>query len=454
MYRFLKMQVYVSALLSIVPFLKPEDRSIAALLWLPKLLAGALSTIVGITGGVGAVVGLIRRDWKLAGAGFLGAGLAARFLREIPAPEGPFEAAFGADWADRVPDALRLPATEQVPAIEQVPATKQVPAAQRAQRRARRWSLPAGAPGDAQLQRDVVYGQSPASGRALLADLWQPPAGTPRTGLGVIYVHGGAWRIGDKDMGTRTFFRRLAGLGHTILDISYTLWPEADLPTMVTEVKQAIVWLKENGPAHGVDGERIVLMGGSAGGHLALLAAYTPDHPAFQPAPDAGDTSVHGVVAYYPAVDFLTMPIQGGPRQPASHGVFDKVADAMMERLFRLYAEDVEARVGGAIRFDNFAAALLGGRADEIPDTYRLLSPIYHVGAHCPPTLLLQGSDDVFGLTPGVRRLHKVLEEAAIPTVLVEYPHSDHGFDLILPQVSPLAKAATLDVARFLALLA
>jgi len=430
MYRFLRIQVYVSALLSIVPFLKPADRSIAALLWLPKLLAGALSTIVGITGAVGAVLGLVRRDWKLAGAGIVGAGLAAKFLGDIPAAEDEFEAAFGADWPERVPEAIQP------------------------QPRSRRWSLPAGAPGDAQFQRNVVYGQSPASGRALLADLWQPPDGTPRTGLGVIYVHGGAWRIGDKDMGTRTFFRRLAGLGHTILDISYTLWPEADLPTMVTEVKQAILWLKENGPAHGVDGERIVLMGGSAGGHLALMAAYTPDHPAFQPAPDAGDTSVHGVVAHYPAVDFLTMPIQGGPRQPSSPGVFDKVADAMMERLFRLYAEDVEARVGGAISFDNFAAALLGGRADEIPDTYRLLSPIYHVGAHCPPTLLLQGSDDVFGLTPGVRRLHQVLREASIPAVLVEYPHSDHGFDLILPQVSPLAKAATLDVARFLALLA
>jgi len=54
---FVKMQVYLSALLSIVPFVKPKDRSAATLLWLPKLMAGALSPILGIVGGVGAVLG-------------------------------------------------------------------------------------------------------------------------------------------------------------------------------------------------------------------------------------------------------------------------------------------------------------------------------------------------------------------------------------------------------------
>jgi acetyl esterase/lipase len=418
---FLKMQVYLSALLGVAPFVRTEDRSLAALLWLPKLLAGALSPILGILGSLGAVLGLTRRDWKLAGAGFLGVGLAARYLRDIPVADGQFEAAFGAD---------------------------------RTGQWTRRRSLPAGEPGDAQFQRNLVYGHNPASGKALLADLWQPHSDTPRTGLGVLYIHGGGWRIGTKDMATRTFFRRLTGQGHVILDIAYTLWPEADLPAMVVEVKQAIHWLKENAPSHGVDPERIVLMGGSAGAHLALLAAYTPNHPAFQPASDAGDTSVRGVVAFYPPVDFLTMSLQGGHGAPSAHSFLDKAASAMLDRLFLLHAEDIEAKVGRKVGFDNFVTALLGGSADEIPEIYRLLSPIYHVGGHCPPTLLLHGSDDVFGLTPGVRRLYRALQETDVPAILVEFPHTDHGFDLILPQVSPVARAATQDVARFLALLA
>ncbi|HSJ58266.1 MAG TPA: alpha/beta hydrolase [Anaerolineae bacterium] len=406
--------VYLSALLSLVPFVRTEDRALATLFWFPRLLAGALSPVLGLTGATGAVVGLLRRDWKLAAAGTLGAVLSARYLRDIPAPCGELDSALGPAGPAQPP-------------------------------------LPATAHGDVRFQRDLVYGRNPESGKPLLADLWQPPDGAPRSGLGILYVHGGAWRIGSKDMQTRTFFRRLTAQGHVILDIAYTLWPEAGLHTMVVEVKQAILWLKANAAAYGVDPERIVLMGGSAGAHLALLAAYTPNHPAFQPARKAGDTAVHSVVAFYPPVDFLDTSFQGGQDAPAAHGGLDRVGRGMMKRLFSLDAEDVEDKVGRHVGFDDFMTALLGGSPDEIPDTYRLLSPIYHVGDHCPPTLLVHGSDDVFGLTPGVHRLHRALQEVDVPVVLVEFPHTDHGFDLILPQISPVAMAATRDVIRFLA---
>ena len=96
---------------------------------------------------------------------------------------------------------------------------------------------------------------------------------------------------------------------------------------------------------------------------------------------------------------------------------------------------------------------MLGGSAAEIPETYKLLSPIMHVGSHCPPTLLLQGADDVFELAPGVREIQARLREAGVPVVWVEFPHTEHGFDLIAPQISPVAQAATYDVERFLAML-
>jgi len=389
-------------------------------------VAGALSPLLGIIGGVGALLGLVRRDGKVMAAGLLGAGLVARYLRDIPTAEGQFEAAFGPDWAERLPEALR----------------------------ARRGPWPARAPQGAQVQRNLVYGQDPGSGKALRADLWLPGPGTAPSGLGAIYAHGSGWRVGAKDLGTRPFFRRLTNQGHVVLDIDYTLWPEADVATMVREVKQAILWLKENGPAHSVDPGRIVLMGGSAGAHLALLAAYEPDHPAFQPAPDAGDTAVCGVVAFYPPVDFLDLTAHREAPVPSAPGVLGRTAEAMMGRIFMLHAPDVVAAYGAEVDLENSLPALLGGSPDEIPETYRLLSPLYHVGDHCPPTLLLQGSDDVFGLTPGVRRLYAALQEVGVPSLLVEFPHCDHAFDLVLPQLSPVAQVATRDVERFLALLA
>jgi acetyl esterase/lipase len=114
-----------------------------------------------------------------------------------------------------------------------------------------------------------------------------------------------------------------------------------------------------------------------------------------------------------------------------------------------LHSGDLESDL--ALR--DLLPAILGGKPEEIAETYRLLSPLSHVGPHCPPTLLLHGSDDVFALTPGVRRLHQDLCSVGARSVLVEFPHTDHAFDLVLPAMSPVAQAATYDVERFLALL-
>jgi acetyl esterase/lipase len=65
----------------------------------------------------------------------------------------------------------------------------------------------------------------------------------------------------------------------------------------------------------------------------------------------------------------------------------------------------------------------------------------------------LQGTDDVFDLAPGVRELHAKLSEAQVPVVYVEFPHTEHAFDLMAPQISPVAQAAYYDVERFLAML-
>ena len=421
MKRLLPVLTIVSALLGAVALIRPRTFAGRVLVWLPKLLGGALSPITGLIGTLAALVGLAHRDWKLAGAGLLGAGLAARLLADLPDVDLAL-----ADLPESGGEGLALSRHGRTsPALVS--------------------ARPYGRTGNAGFERDLPFGQNPESGEALRADLWRPWTRLP-SGLGLIYAHGSGWRVGDKDLFTRPFFRRLAAQGHLVLDIAYSLWPTASLPSMVNEVNQAILWLKENGPAYGVSPDRIVLMGGSAGGHLALLAAYTPGHPAFRPAGAVGDTSVHGVVAFYPPVDLLGLQDQGGDSAPSSSGLVDRISQAVLNRLFMIQNEGDPDK-----QFDNFVAEMLGGTAAEIPDTYRLLSPIYHVGTHCPPTLLLQGSDDVFGLAPGVRRLHERLRAAGVPSALLEFPHTEHGFDLLLPRISPMTRAATRGVEQFLA---
>jgi acetyl esterase/lipase len=424
----IKILTFISTLHSLLPFLKPKDRSLKTLLWIPKLMAGTFSPIHAIICGLGALAGLVRRDWKLASVGLIGAGLAAKYIEDIPESEVQFERAFGIDWEQKIPtwlEPLMLPV---------------------------RFSLPAQTVGEVQFQQDIVLGQKPKNRNDLLADLWLPNPEATRSGLGLIYMHGSGWRVGDKDLGTRPFFKRLASQGHIVLDVAYSLWPEADLPTMVMELNQAISWMKVNAPKFEINPEKIVLMGGSAGAHLALLAAYAPAESAFQLPENLGDTTVSAVIAYYPPVDLLALqkPFEEYAKQSTPQ-FLEKAADGMIQVLFQLN-NDFMTVDGNKMSHHNMIAEMLGGGSDKIPETYRLLSPITHVDSNCPPTLLLQGTDDLFGLAPGVRELQDKLKKAGVPVVWIEFPHTEHAFDLAFPQFSPAAQAATYDVERFLAM--
>jgi acetyl esterase/lipase len=420
----LKLFTYLTAISGALLFIRPKDTAINTLLWFPKMISGAISPILGITGIMGALLGLIRRDWKLTGVGLLGAGFAARFIADLPASGNQFTEAFGPDWQARLNPDLQGSAVMGRSLIPQ---------------------------GEIEFKQDLVIGSKPKSGKPFLVDVWQPRQGAPRSGLGIIYAHGSGWRVGDKDMLTKPFFRRLVGDGHVVIDIAYTLFPEAEIPTMVSEVNQAVLWLKENAEMYELNPDRIVLMGGSAGAHLALLAAYNPGRAEFQPVFATGDTTVRGVVAFYPAVDIMGMYSQIRHDTPSQPRPIDKLADALFNRVFEVPRDPSTKDIGSGI--DNYLVDILGGTPDEIPEVYELCSPIEHINQTCPPTLLIQDSDDVFGLTPHVRRFHQALQEAGVPVIYIEYPHTEHGFDLILPQISPAAQAATLEVKRFLALL-
>ena len=277
----LRLASVATALLGALTVADLKYRTSGIVLWPLKLLACAVAPLVALIGAALALAGLKRRDPLAAGFGLLGALASIRYVTQSVAPHPGFEQAFEPGWQERIP------------------------AAQRERFLARRWTPILPAPPRGVCQRNVVYGVNPETGQDLLADLWLPPADQARSGLGVIYVHGGAWRLGTKDMGTRPFFRRLAGQGHVVMDIDYTLAPATDVPGMVGDVKRALIWLKQNAAAYGVNPERIVLIGGSAGGHLALLAAYTPNDAALQPDGSTVDTSVRAVVSFYGPTDFL-----------------------------------------------------------------------------------------------------------------------------------------------------
>jgi acetyl esterase/lipase len=386
----------------------------------PKILILALSpywAIIGITGIVlGGVYQAIEGTYQAIGAipiGVVGAILLFWYIWGCTRNHKGFENAFGADWFDHVqPEQARFMLK-------------------------RRWSLfvklkKAPKPS---WERDVPFWTIPGTDRQLLCDIWSPSNGKV-SGLAYIYYHGSGWGSLDKDYFTRPIFSHLVAQGHVVMDVAYRLVPEVDIYGMIGDVKRAIAWMKDNTKHYGVDPEKIVLGGSSAGGHLALLAGYTPEHPELTPEElKEVDLSVRGIVAIYGSTDLVMgWNRYNLPSDIALVPVGTKPADQGM----------------------NFAGRvdiLLGGRPDQVPDMYQLACPTTHVQPGSPPTLLIQGDIDFIIPIEGTLDLYAKLVESGVPAINVVFRWVDHIFDLMLPQVSPSAQSALYDVDRFLALM-
>jgi acetyl esterase/lipase len=426
----------------------------AFMLSIPKVLGGSLAPFLAVAGAVGAAFGLsalwldrgkVPRTAKrshrwgtraLAGcrldvlAGVTGAALNAVHTQRIAASRGNFDEAFGADWQEQIPAQLKGGML------------------------ARRWTWNLSVAPGGHVERDIVFATVPGTDRRLLADVWCPPESVAHSGLGFIYLHGGGYSAFDKGGPTEPWFRHLAAQGHVVMDVSYRLIPETNVPGMQGDVKRALAWLKRNADRYGVNPDRIVLAGGSAGSHLALLAAYAPYHPLFTPEDVRGaNLSVRGVIGYYNAGDYRLEN-----KAAISKSALEQTVTGLLTNVLERWSRS-EIAVDDTGAWD--APVFLGGRPDEWPELYRQISPIVHVGSDTPPTLQFAGEDDVYvsgtGFASGIGSapaLHRRLREAGIPSVYVEFPSTDHAFDMFLPKVSPAAQAAMYDVDRFLALMA
>lgn len=415
----------LAAWLGLLSNMKLPHGQLRLLSGLPKFFAGPLAFFIAAGGLVGAARGLLRRDWLSLAAGAAAAWLARQHILKVTAPHDEFAFAFGPDWEQRIPHHLRW------------------------RLRSQRYTVRPLAPPAVPVVHDYVIGCHYETGAPLLADIWQPPDSVPRSGMGLIYLHGSGWHYMDKDYQgvTRPWFKYLAGQGHLVADVAYTLAPEASLLPMVADVKRAIAWMKSNADSLQVNPERIVLMGGSAGAHLALLAAYTPNHSLLDPADVAeSDTAVHGVISLYGISDMVRAHA-GLTRLAPMPGRLHPLLGQLCRRLALLPGD------GRYVDAHDMIPNILGGLPQAEAVMYDLASPITHVGPHCPPTLLLNGTHDLALDVDQHRLLHATLYRHHVPCVHVELDTADHAFDLAAPRWSPAGQAALYDMERFLALL-
>ena len=405
----------LSFLMCILLFIKLKSIGLALFI---KLAASALSILWMGLGVIGAVLGGVYQAYWTIPVGMVGSGVMFWYIWRNTRGHDGFEKAFGPGWEEKItPQQVRWMVK-------------------------RRWQLFVKMKGSPEpiLEKDLVFWKIKGTDREILCDLWRP-AEENISGLAIIFLHGSGWTAGDKDFGTRPFFSHLIAQGHTVMDVAYRLYPEVLLDEMVGDAKRAVAWMKENAEKYRIDPAKIVLAGGSAGGHVAMLAAYTPKESKFTPEElKKLDLSVCGMIAYYTPVDLTAGYIPWMESNPNS----DLPAPPIGTRL-----EGMES-----YKFAGRMDLLLGGSPEEVPEVYKMAAPITHVNTETPPTLLFQGTTDVLVPVEPTELLYKKLVEVGIPALMIIFPITEHMFDFLFPQVSPPAQSALYDVDRFLAILA
>jgi acetyl esterase/lipase len=147
------------------------------------------------------------------------------------------------------------------------------------------------------------------------------------------------------------------------------------------------------------------------------------------------DVSVCGLLTYYPPTDLVAGAKHYNDERKSPVPLGTKV--------------DPKNPMQYAGRLD----ILLGGYPEDIPEMYRLASPITHVHPGSPPTLSLRGDRDCLNPKEGNQELYAKLVQSGVPAIDVVLPWTEHAFDLVVPQINPVAQSALYDVDRFLALL-
>jgi acetyl esterase/lipase len=235
------------------------------------------------------------------------------------------------------------------------------------------------------VEEGVVVGTG--GGRELRADVFTPPEGASnRTGL--LLVHGGGWRSGDRAQ-LRGYGILLGRIGYTCVACEYRLVDEAKWPAQIHDVKAALRWMRANSDRLGIDPAKIAVSGNSAGGHLSLMVAGTQNVAEFEGAGGSAGagTDVAACIAFY---------------GPALLG-----------------------RPGAALA--DIVGQLLGGDSALVDAA----SPISHVNASWPPTMLITGNKDELVPPESSFAMYKALTDAGAKAELHVYEGAPHAFDAI-----------------------
>lgn len=252
----------------------------------------------------------------------------------------------------------------------------------------------------AHMEQDVVY--KTIDNKTLSMDIYHSKHSNTQLTQGqplAIWIHGGAWKRGDKsDFPAKNIqlAQALLKQGYVLASINYRLSHEATFPAPLEDCEAALQFLYQNAEKYHIDPTRIVIMGRSAGGHLATLTATKNAYVI-----DNEKVRINAVVSFFGVYDLSTLQAQKGTR---NSGQADKTPEAL----------------------------LLGGSPKDLISQAKAASPMTFISDNTPPTLLLHGDKDSNVPVQQSIDFNQALLNKNVPTELIIVPnarHSDPIFD-------------------------
>lgn len=217
----------------------------------------------------------------------------------------------------------------------------------------------------------------------LSLDYYKANASGPRPCI--VVLHGGGWHSGSSGELPHENWH-LAEMGYNVASLNYRLAPYYHYPAPVEDVATALAYLSSHADSLGIDTAAFVLLGRSAGGQVALQAAYT-----------LTGEGIVGVISMSAPTD-----LAWGYEHPCPTAVYD-----------------LKHAING----------YLGGEPTQVPNMYLSSNPIVQAKKNSVPTLLIHGSNDAVVHPKHSLLLHQQLTRLRAPHYLLAMPWATHGYN-------------------------
>jgi acetyl esterase/lipase len=265
---------------------------------------------------------------------------------------------------------------------------------------------------------DVIYGRK--YGTALTMDVFTPKKDA--NGVGVIWVVSGGWFSAHEAINP-AFIAELLRRGYTVFAVVHGSQPKYTIPEVLDDMNRSVRFIRHHARDYHIDPDRLGITGGSAGGHLSLMQGVSgaPGDPKAKDPVDRESSRVQAVACFFPPTDFLNYGEKGNI-------ALGRGTLTAFKAPFDFHELDPKTHAFVAITDE-----------DRVLEIGKKISPIYHVSADTPPTLIIHGDADKLVPIQQAQTFIDKLKEAGVPAELVVKPGAAHGWPDLIKDVSTIA---------------